>query len=456
MRFLLINTNPAVSKLINASLNRIGHEVTETGNYNNLSLDTYIAIIIDSDSYKAEYTDDLLAVSLAPSLIYLKGEENKTPENFQYILKKPFLPTDFLAFIVSILTKTPELHRFITSECRQFENIPLPQGASTNNVTSFEDEVQNKEQNDNSINDSKAVESSQSKNPAFDIKESSSEQEPTYDYGGISSDIFSNFSEELEKLYDNEDSEPIEQDTEPVFTIESNADISQPKEKISEQVDKTPQQELNANDLNFDFKDEDDLNIDTKEEDSSETKGADIDIKPQQETLTIDDENSNKISFDFDIFNESQDDTILQKTDLASEKQDETISENEQESDTDMKLDFGFGDLAKEFDDLITGEKEEADKNFSNQSTENANNTEAKIPKSEHPKYEFENLSEKDMQKALQDSGMLPPSKEIEVVKTEIGQVVEQSVKGILQSQILRDVLKGLKMNITITFEDKD
>jgi uncharacterized membrane protein len=448
MRFLLINTNPAVSKLINASLNRIGHEVAETDNYNNLSLDTYIAIIIDSDSYKAEYTDDLLAVSLAPSLIYLKGEDGKTPENFQYILKKPFLPTDFLAFIVSILTTTPELNRFTTAECKQFENIPLPQGALINNAANSQEtpqqEIQNLHESD-SANYLEPHNSSENKKPIFDIKESSDEQ--TYADNGINGDIFSNFSEELQKLYNNEESEFTEQDANKTF---------QSQEKVLEQTDKTPFQELNANNLNFTQENESDLKINTeksfdKEHETFELKDIDI----EQEILTANDTNE-KIDFSFNVFDKSTEDTVSQNTNLTSEKQSEAALGNEKEIDADVKLDFGFGDLAKEFDDLIVGDKEKDDDKFLEQFNKNDSDMRAKTSEFEHPKYEFENLSEKDMQKALQDSGMLPPSKDIDVVKTEIGQVVEQSVKGMLQSQILRDVLKGLKMNITITFEDKD
>ncbi|MDR1461509.1 MAG: hypothetical protein LBI78_07685 [Campylobacteraceae bacterium] len=442
MRFLLINTNPAVSKLINASLNRIGHEVTEADNYNSLSLDTYIAIIIDSDSYKAEYVDDLLAVSLAPSLIYLKGQDGKTPENFQYILRKPFLPTDFLAFIVSILTKTLELNRFVTAECKQFENIPLPQGASTNSAVNLEETPKNEieslhvEQENDLTNYRESQDNLENKNPAFDIKESLDEQP----YVEISGDIFSNFSEELQKLYDDDESEFAEQNA----NLSVKDDDSWTKEKVLEQTNQASFQDLNMNNSNFVQEDNKDLTLDR---DTLVIK--DIDVK--QEDLAIDNTDK-KIDFDFSIFDKPQENIDLQKVDLTLEKQDESILEDKKESDTDVKLDFGFGDLAKEFDDLITGDNNNDD--FLKQSNEN--DTKAETQKFEHPKYEFENLSEKDMQKALQDSGMLPPSKDIEVVKTEIGQVVEQSVKSMLQGQILRDVLKGLKMNITITFEDKD
>jgi uncharacterized membrane protein len=467
MRFLLINTNPAVSKLINASLNRIGHEVTEIGDYNNLSLDTYIAIIIDSDSYKTEYMDDLLAVSLAPSLIYLKAQDKEVPKGFQYVLRKPFLPTDFLSFIVSVLNTASELHRFITLESKQFENIPLPEGASVNYMMSLKEETRNigKEYQSNSANYSEILDNfKETKNPIFDIQESLGEQ--TSAYGETGNNVFLNLSEELEKLYEDEETGSAEQKIEPIFKAASNANSIQEKdlqheETILNPATKTMPQEFNMN--NFDVESKDDSQINTKnsfvekqskivEEHFAPTSAKIVtEEKMQQDDLTTDN-NNEKINFDFGILDKSQDSTILQEADFISDRQNETITKDS-EADAEVKLEFGFKDLAKEFDDLIIGSTEEKTED---RIDDNKKNISEKISELKHPKNEFENLSEKDMQKALQESGMLPPSKDIEVVKTEIGQVVEQSVKGMLQSQILRDVFKGLKMNITITFEDKD
>ncbi|MDR1555260.1 MAG: hypothetical protein LBS39_04445 [Campylobacteraceae bacterium] len=462
MRFLLINTNPAVSKLIDASLSRIGHEVTEVSDYNGLSLDTYIAIIIDSDSYKEEHANDLLAVSLAPSLIYLNAQDKEAPKNFQYILKKPFLPTDFLAFIVSILNTTPELRRFITPESKQFENMPLSEGTLINNgVNDLKEEIQNADEEQQKD----FADHLEGKNPIFDIKESFVSQTPVYN--GINDDIFSNFSDELNRLYDNEESESVEQDTKFESEIKSDTNLNtfdtkenalEHEEKILEQIDEIPQQELNTNNLNFILDDKNDLQINTQESFDLEqqpkaTEEVTVEKEIRYENLTpVDD----KINFDFNVFEKPQDDTISHETDFVSDAQDRETLEDNKETEGEIKLDFGFENLAKEFDDLIKGDLEDTANNDPlTQQNEDKDDTkiESKI---EHPKYEFEDLNEKDMQKALQDSGMLPPSKDIEIAKAEIGQVVEQSVKGMLQSQILREVLKGLKMNITITFEDKD
>ncbi|MDR0580228.1 MAG: hypothetical protein LBG21_06465 [Campylobacteraceae bacterium] len=424
MRFLLINTNPAVSKLINASLNRIGHEIIEISDYNNLSLDTYIAIIIDSDSYKAEYADDLLSISLSPSLIYLKAQDKDVPQNFRYVLQKPFLPTDFLSFIVSILTKTPELHRFVTEECRQFENIPLTENVLIDNDADFVD-IQ-KEDFASSL--------FENKNPIFDIKESENDI-PAYN----NSDIFSSLSDEIGKFYN---------ENEPTVNEEINVDLDT-KEEFSKSLEHTNEAAHEKSDINdFDFTLE---NINSIQNESAQElidmptiENTAVQNEAKQDNLT--ESADEKINFDFDIFNKTE-----ENTDIA---QDETVAQNKEEVKDETKLDFGFEVLAKEFDDLIQGGEDTNDDDSSNNHNEDTQKTDS--IKLEHPKYEFENLSEQDMQKALQESGMLPPSKNIEIAKTEIGQIVEQSVKGMLQSQILRDVLKGLKMNITITFEDKD
>ncbi|MDR2342347.1 MAG: hypothetical protein LBD84_04845 [Campylobacteraceae bacterium] len=429
MRFLLINTNPAVSKLINASLNRIGHEVTEINDYNSLSLDAYIAIIIDSDSYKAEYADDLLSISLSPSLIYLKAQDKDVPQNFQYVLQKPFLPTDFLSFMVSILTKTPELHRFVTAECRQFENIPLAENAAINNNVNFKDI-----QKENLISSD-----FENKNPIFDIKESENDM-PTYN----SSDIFSNLSDEIEKLYDKDESALNEE------TI-VDLDIKENVFESFKHTNETADEKNDANDFDFTLENINNIQNEPAQEpiDTPIIENIAVQNETQQDNLI---KNANeKVDFDFDIFDKVGKNTASQNMDTM---QDEVVAQNKEETKNETKLDFGFKNLAKEFDDLIQGDEDANDNNSLSCPNEDIQKTDN--IKLEHPKYEFENLSEQDMQKALQESGMLPPSKDVEIAKAEIGQIVEQSVKSMLQSQILRDVLKGLKMNITITFEDKD
>jgi uncharacterized membrane protein len=158
----------------------------------------------------------------------------------------------------------------------------------------------------------------------------------------------------------------------------------------------------------------------------------DLQIPPKEQ-------NNNRIDFDFNIMDEVEiskpTEDVLVKEDFLKEPVEE------------VKQFGGFEKLAKEFDDLIKPSKDETVPK------------EVKLPSyASEPKAQvdpFKNLNEKEMKKVLQEGGLLPQSAE-EIVKHEIQSVVQDSVQGLLQGNILRDVLKGLKMNITITFEDKE
>ncbi|MDR0467389.1 MAG: hypothetical protein LBG67_00895 [Campylobacteraceae bacterium] len=109
-RFLLINNNPAVSKLVETSFQQLGIELTQISSYNSLVLERYIGIIIDSQMYDKGYIEDLIALSDLPSLIYIKNADEISPEGVKYSIKKPFLPTDFIRFIDDIIKENRNLN----------------------------------------------------------------------------------------------------------------------------------------------------------------------------------------------------------------------------------------------------------------------------------------------------------------------------------------------------------
>jgi uncharacterized membrane protein len=436
MRFLLINTNPAVSKLVSASLNRIGHEAKEIGSYNDLPLDSFIAVIVDSDSYDASHIDDLLAVSIAPALVYLKQQDAPTPEGFQYALVKPFLPTDFITFIVSILKKHSELKRFITSEAEEFVSMLPEEGrVEAKEEKSIETPVLTPEEQvmENNFINFNFYDDLQKKAPIFDVQEQS-EVIPTepidtaFKAPKIEPDIpdgaFFNLSDDISKFYSSDGEEIAEQSA--VFT--SGFSTEETAQDVKPQ---TPPPIIDDNIDSFVEPRNKDFVLDDVKIDKT-TKESEL---PQKE------QSNGKVDFDFNIM----EDTPKPTEEIAAEGN--FLKEPQEE----VKKFGGFGELAKEFDDLIKPSKEETVPK------------EAKLPsyvsepktQSESKADPLESLNEKEVKRALQDGGLLPQSAE-EMVKSEIQSVVQNSVQGLLQGNILREVLKGLKMNITITFEDKE
>ncbi|MDR0665858.1 MAG: hypothetical protein LBF71_00425 [Campylobacteraceae bacterium] len=421
MRFLLVNTNPAVSKLINASLNRIGLETEEIKNYNDLPLDSFIAVIVDSDSYDASHVDDLLAVSIAPSLIYLKQQNTPTPSGFQYALAKPFLPTDFITFIVSILKKNPELERFITQKADEFVSMLPEEGrveAKEEDAQTLASEEQAMENNFINFN---FYDDLQKKEPIF------SAQEPIESAFGApkiepdkTDDVFFNLSEDVGKLYSLGDDETI---------IEKSAE--EEETTALNQTQTAANDDENIANIQKDISNGGDFTLSDSEKSASKTESGDI--KLDIPAWTQQDESDDKVNFDFNIMDK------VEQTKPQEEFSDNFLKEPTIEEPKNIG---GFEELAKEFDDLIQTPNKEIPKD-------------TKLPSyADERKDSFENLNEKEMKRALQDGGLLPQSA-AEMVKSEIQNVVQDSVHGMLQGHILRDILKGLKMNITITFEDK-
>ena len=90
MKVALINKNPAVSRLITLSLNKIGTEYSEFEDLNGFDDAQFDFIIIDSDVDSSELATD-------KKVMYLASCGESKPEFATLMLEKPFLPTEFIS-----------------------------------------------------------------------------------------------------------------------------------------------------------------------------------------------------------------------------------------------------------------------------------------------------------------------------------------------------------------------
>ena len=90
MKVALINKNPAVSRLITLSLNKIGTEYNEFEDLNGFDDAQFDFIIIDSDVDSSELATD-------KKVMYLASRGESKPEFATLMLEKPFLPTEFIS-----------------------------------------------------------------------------------------------------------------------------------------------------------------------------------------------------------------------------------------------------------------------------------------------------------------------------------------------------------------------
>ena len=125
MKVILLNNNPAVSKLVSVSLNKLEFEFVEIDNLESLASDDADLIICDSGLYDSRVDYLKYAKNQLFLIPRAKFEEyNLDPKN---TLQKPFLPTDFIDIIKEILNIKPAItqNNDITTQTTSTDNIKI-------------------------------------------------------------------------------------------------------------------------------------------------------------------------------------------------------------------------------------------------------------------------------------------------------------------------------------------
>lgn len=101
MKIVLVNANPAVSRLATLALSKMGYEYVEIGDASELS-GVFDVLILDSDIDVKEMN----LKEFANKILYLSSKNSPTFENADRILPKPFLPTEFITIVEDLASKT--------------------------------------------------------------------------------------------------------------------------------------------------------------------------------------------------------------------------------------------------------------------------------------------------------------------------------------------------------------
>ena len=101
MKIVLVNANPAVSRLATLALSKMGYEYVEIGDIGKLS-GVFDVLILDSDIDVKEMN----LKEFANKILYLSSKNSPTFENADRILPKPFLPTEFITIVEDLASKT--------------------------------------------------------------------------------------------------------------------------------------------------------------------------------------------------------------------------------------------------------------------------------------------------------------------------------------------------------------
>ena len=513
MRLLLINNNPAVSRLLKLSVEKAGHEMDEFEEYGLVPLKSYDIIMIDNELYDESELLALKEQTHCDYCIYVCQRGSAKPDDVNVTLEKPFLPTDFLILLEKV-KNVIESHRSQSAEVISLddddENALEETSAfdidSINGLDEDEDEdmlsLNHTEEPDedgedeNAIVDTPLEDDDEMKLSTFDLDTKDEELElelPLADTNEVAQDFDFN-PEQAEDTLDEE--------------IVQNAPSVLDKDDIDE-VKQLLDDDENENEETFDFEDvslntssteaEEDSDLTEEEgqeetslsvkEDESESLGSMFEEVDDALLLAPDEDYS--IEDELDSIKaplETQEDSV---DDFEEEQEDNPLSLDTLEKDEPMSLDSVFEDIGDEallaeaapFDtteDTVNDEEtfietqeeiiDDFEEEIAEQNEDEIEDKEDSIATSvavevnnANDVSSLDELNENLIKKAFGeevDEENIPEiqeaSQEIEVIRGEIENSISKSIASFAQSDILREALKGMKINISITFDDKN
>ena len=518
MKVALVNKNPAVSRLITLSLNKIGVEYVEFDDVNAVSGE-FDYIIIDSDMESAD-------VKFDQKVMYLAPRGGIKPDFADIMLEKPFLPTEFINLFeeskaVNVagddtkaelgLDDSANFDDFehIDENYEELQNFELPEIdtdfenlAKENETEKLDDNVLNDELlkehlEDSSVGDLEDEEISLDEADTELIDENSEETELANENvddessktpkveetieDGLSSD-FGDLSALVDEIENMDESSPVdeeardelekivEQNTQNLKTDENDEeldDISQSKKELSE-IDSLDEE------LNSEEADEENKNLDDADE--TDTKNLEQEELNIDELAKFDDEDS--LENEINLEDEPKGDENL---DESSEVDEGQIQVDDEKAEEDIEEEALDEISSEELENLESSQSENASSEMPVEELEDVSEPEAKEDLGlADETFEEENAQEESKNAAsselnfdaasiddidentmlaafgLKDMPQISSKNDAkEDYKEELTKKITKHVHESLNESSLRDVLKDMNIKINISFEEK-
>ena len=515
MKVALVNKNPAVSRLITLSLNKIGVEYVEFDDVNAVSGE-FDYIIIDSDMESAD-------VKFDQKVMYLAPRGGIKPDFADIMLEKPFLPTEFINLFeeskaVNVAgddTKAElglddsanfddfehidenyeELQNFELPEIdTDFENLAkedeteklddnvlndelLKEHLEDSSVGDLEDEEISLDEADTELIDENSEETEAANENVDDESSKAPKAEETIE-DGLSSD-FGDLSALVDEIENMDESSPVdeeardelekivEQNTQNLKIDENDEeldDISQSKKELSE-ID------LLNEELNSEEADEENKNLEDTELDVQNLEQEELNI---DELAKFDDEDS--LENEINLEDEPKDEENLDEISEADEEQIQVDDEKVEEDIEEEALDEISSEelenlessenassemLVEELEDVSEPEAKEdlglVDETFEEENAQD-DSKDAALSELNFDAASIDDIDENTMLAAfgLNDMPQISSKNDAkEDYKEELTKKITKHVHESLNESSLRDVLKDMNIKINISFEEK-
>ncbi len=99
MRLLLINKNPVVSRMMQMSVPKAGFEIEECDSVYDLPSGSYEVVVLDDEMYDENFLHDIRQNIKYYQLGIITSSKEADLANFDFVLTKPFLPTDLIEIL---------------------------------------------------------------------------------------------------------------------------------------------------------------------------------------------------------------------------------------------------------------------------------------------------------------------------------------------------------------------
>ena len=485
VKIVIINENPAVSRLATLALDKIGLEYAQIGNAGELDGPCDV-LIVDSDSD----AKDMNLKQFANKILYLSSKNAPTFEGADRILPKPFLPTEFIAIVEDLANKSKEAASEAKAEAKDdevsvkgfefmddlgdeiFKEEPAPidadefdlEGILDDDPVLSGDEVAGfEEPGDTAKSTDDAIQEPESK--AY---------EPNFDESEADNDKFEDINEQeaLGELDDfeiavkEEDFSGLDLDDESEGDIAEQNESQEAKfetfgdsiEDIKNQIDEIDAMDEEAFEASSG-------ESETKDAEDADERFVELDARPNDTGF----ENSKEPGVE--LASEDDKESQIFISDEAAQEGSKTLDVKNEEPKNDENL------TQEVLDDEVAGEgflvDEQAQALTSGDQAElnedkEAQNEPAGTVEFDAEKYsQIEQISEKDMALALNESGFdvseaadsspKPQDKSVKIdeIKAQISDAVTKNLEASLQNGELREALKNLNIKISISFEEK-
>ena len=480
MKVALVNKNPAVSRLITLSLNKLGIEYSEFDDIGNVG-DQFDYVIIDSDMDSSD-------VNLNQKVMYLAPRGGEKPDFADVVLEKPFLPTEFIGLFEqsrdSGSEAEPELGLDESTNFDDFgknnrtfgdlEDFELPDiDMGLENLAKEDDKA---DKFDNEALDDEFLKEELSELETEDLKDKDISFDET-DAELIDDDIINDIASKY--MADSEDiDKSLEQNNEPPMIKEEHSDDFDELSSLVDEIDDMGEsdladeeakneldkmveqnsQNLETAELNEDFVDDisqskkelseiESLDKELNEEASEDSKnfdeletdfGSDENFEPESSEANLIDEASQNLEEDRDEESTKEAENISLGEDIDLEKEPTKEDHGEISEEVFAQEDLGMVDEVFE------------EENFKEEILGSPNFDVASI----------EEIDENTMQAAF-GLNIAPQTSSCDETKIdadykeELTKKITKHVHESLNESSLRDVLKDMNIKINISFEEK-